>query len=581
MSDLSGNHRASVATRYAVARWPIPHREAIGAGGGFGITYHAWDNNLERFVAIKEFCLLSASRDPETNAIFFRDDARLDKDAFEREGRNLARVKHPNVPAVYENFLENNTAYLVMEFINGTSLKSRMPLVEKVADNTDFRFGKRLFQPLPEAEVRRIIGDLVDALDAAHTQNVYHLDIKPDNILVDSLGKAFLIDFGAARQKMFFSTNSSPVMTPAYAPYELLMGLSCGPESDIFSLGMMLHEMLPGELPPSAMARYVPPTASWYPGDLAEPWQTVVKDALQMQPETRPKDVHAWWSKMSVPPEVSPPTIRVVPGTVKASKIFASSLSEEPTIEDAIPDIPLPHRATNPIDRAEMVWIPPGDFIFGSREEAETGKKKSTKVYLSPYWIYRTPVTVAQFEKFCRSTRRKMPDPPSFNPMWLKKDHPMVNVIWSDAEAYCDWAGGRLPTEAEWEKAVRGVKGQVYPWGDTFDDLSLWCSVGVKRSGTASVRRSDHVNESPFGVRDAAGNVWEWCLDWYDPHFYDTASLRDPMGPNSGTARVLRGGAWDSYSSEGFRADARHSSVPSRRYYNRGFRCCLPATTTI
>jgi formylglycine-generating enzyme len=182
----------------------------------------------------------------------------------------------------------------------------------------------------------------------------------------------------------------------------------------------------------------------------------------------------------------------------------------------------------NPKDGAEMVWVPAGDFLMGSKEdEGATHERPQRKVYLDGYWIYKYPVTVAQYRRFCLATDRSMPHPPG----WGWKDvHPMVMVNWQDAADYAKWAGASLPTEAQWEKAARGTDGRTYPWGDTWDSSKCANSVNERLWNTRPVG-SYPTGASPYGAMDMAGNVWEWCADWYDPDYYKSAPTRNPTGP--------------------------------------------------
>ena len=217
----------------------------------------------------------------------------------------------------------------------------------------------------------------------------------------------------------------------------------------------------------------------------------------------------------------------------------------------------------NPRDGAEMIYIPAGEFTVGSDE------KPQHKVYLDGYWIYKYEVTVAQYRKFCKATGLNMPEAPSWG--W-KDDRPMVNVSWYNAAAYSRWARVRLPTEAQWEKAARGTDGRKFPWGNEWDKSKCANSMGQSLSSTKPVG-SYASGASPYGVMDMAGNVWEWCADWYDANFYAKAPTRNPKGPSTGAFRVLRGGSWCRDLELNFRAAYRLIIDPAFRLNYFGFRC--------
>jgi formylglycine-generating enzyme required for sulfatase activity len=241
----------------------------------------------------------------------------------------------------------------------------------------------------------------------------------------------------------------------------------------------------------------------------------------------------------------------------------------------------------NPKDGAEMVYVPAGEFLMGSSEadidaayvlnksvvkdakrEQYQDETPQRRVYLDGCWIYRNLVTVAQYRRFCEATSRKMPD----NPDWvLEDDHPIVSVSWDDAKAYCDWADVSLPTEAQWEKAARGTDGRVYPWGNEFDPANCICEADGVRHSTAPAG-SCPSGASSYGCLDMAGNVWEWCADWYRADYYKTASARNPDGPTSGSRRVMRGGAWYYIQPNYFRSASRHMIEYDEWLMGRGFR---------
>jgi len=193
-------------------------------------------------------------------------------------------------------------------------------------------------------------------------------------------------------------------------------------------------------------------------------------------------------------------------------------------------------------------------------------------VFLDGYRIYRYEVTVAQYRKFCSATGRTMPETPFWN--W-EDTHPVVNVTWYEAAAYAKWAGGRLPTEAQWEKAARGTDGRKYPWGN-IRDLNN-CNCMWKEWKTMPVGHYA-AGVSPCGCYDMAGNAYEWCADWYAADYYRRSPKRNPTGPKKGTFRVRRGGAWD-YDGSDYRCSDRNYLEPKYGPYffpNSGFRVVLP-----
>jgi formylglycine-generating enzyme required for sulfatase activity len=233
---------------------------------------------------------------------------------------------------------------------------------------------------------------------------------------------------------------------------------------------------------------------------------------------------------------------------------------------------------TNPKDGLPYIRIAPGEFQMGATPgdaDAEADEKPRHRVRITKgFWLGETPVTVAAYKRFIgERPASKMPPPPDFNPQWSKADEPVVSVTWYEAKAYCEWAGGRLPTEAEWEYAARGGKnGLKYPWGNEIAPENANYA-GCKWKGTSPVRSYP---PNAWGLYDMTGNVWEWTADWYGKDYYATLPsdkpTENPRGPQSGMVRVIRGGSWY-FSPTWLRVSRRYGVVDGGRDGTLGFRC--------
>jgi len=229
---------------------------------------------------------------------------------------------------------------------------------------------------------------------------------------------------------------------------------------------------------------------------------------------------------------------------------------------------PWPTRAPTsaPAEEPGTVYVAGGDFIFGSDEGSEDESPQQT-IYVDAFNIDINPVTCAEYKEFVDATGHRAPrnwkegQVPSG-----KENHPVVWVSWDDAVAYAEWAGKRLPTEIEWEKAARDTDGRKYPWGDVFDANKC-------NSSEANIQATSPVGQfpdgaSPCGTLDMAGNVWEWTSDWYDAYRGSVYELE-----RFGTIyRVLRGGSWFD-GADSVRTTTRNSAKPDFTFSTIGFRC--------
>ena len=261
-----------------------------------------------------------------------------------------------------------------------------------------------------------------------------------------------------------------------------------------------------------------------------------------------------------------------------------------------------------------MVLVSAGEFWMGCDEkvdsECQSDEKPGRRVYLDSFSIDKTEVTVAEYRRRvqagrCKSEGLRMPYyrmqfyRKKEQPKWAwacnwgkggRESHPINCVDWNQAKAYCEWAGKRLPTEAEWEKAARGTDGRRYPWGNLrFGDAGKVANIAdetAKREqsgwtveegyddgyyGTAPVG-SYPEGASPYGALDMIGNVWEWVEDWYSKGYYHEGPSRNPRGPGSGKRKIIRGGSWNNRPKYARTLD-RARNGPGNRAEYVGFRC--------
>ena len=261
----------------------------------------------------------------------------------------------------------------------------------------------------------------------------------------------------------------------------------------------------------------------------------------------------------------------------------------------------------------DMALIPAGEYRMGTAEGSDglTDEHPERLVFLHAFFLDRFEVTNQDYAAFVQSTSYR---PPSNNnpastiwndtayPQAIAK-HPVVNVSWEDAVAYCRWSGKRLPTEAEWEKAARGTDGRRYPWGNDwswkkansasywagqtieFQSGADWEAFWVKGDGARLVKEKGIKGEvltlpvgsfpdgaSPYGIQDLAGNAAEWVQDWYDPNYYRSAPLSDPSGPERGAIKSMRGGSWLKPAIS-LRTSDRDWGIMDSRPSGTGFRC--------
>lgn len=317
----------------------------------------------------------------------------------------------------------------------------------------------------------------------------------------------------------------------------------------------------------------------------------------------------------------APATQAATPTATEAAVIIEDTPTPAPT-EAPTPALP-PTQAVlgdtwnRPSDEMVMVYVPAGSFTMGSNPEVDAAAGPSEQpahtVSLDAFWLDQTEVTNAMFGRFVEATGyvttaeiegdgriqeerqpEVVPGTDWRHPRGPESDltglenHPVLQVSWFDAQAYCTWAGGGLPTEAQWEYAARGPENRLYPWGNEFDgNLVNFCDVncpfpyanaayddGSERLGPVGTLPG---GASWVGAFDMVGNVWEWVADWYGETYYSSSPAENPTGPDTGEARVLKGGSWYDDAPH-VRAAQRGVGSPPTRHALFGFRCSLPGS---
>ena len=229
-------------------------------------------------------------------------------------------------------------------------------------------------------------------------------------------------------------------------------------------------------------------------------------------------------------------------------------------------------------DPVAMVVVPAGWFLMGSSDLTDqSDERPQRKVYLDAFAIDEVEVTNERYGSFVKATGHEWP-PNAYGKGLLGETDgigtlPVVQVTWDDAGDYCRWAGKRIPTESEWEKAARGTDGRKFPWGNERPTSKL-ANFGREWEGKGTMRSVGTTPDghSPYGVMDMAGNAREWVADWYHPEYYAGAPDRNSQGPDDGILKVIRGGSWHNGAND-LRVTARQKGGFALKTDGVGFRC--------
>lgn len=614
--------------------------ERLGEGG-MATVYKAYDSRLDREVAIKVI-----RRDA-----FPADQLDMLLKRFERESKSLAKLSHPNIVGVLDYGEHEGSPYLVMEYLSGGTLK------------------ELLGKPMPWQEAIALILPIAHALEYVHDRSIINRDVKPSNVLMTEKGIPMLTDFGLvkvfgdeAKDSTNLTSSGSGLGTPDYMAPEQWTGEPTA-QSDLYSLGVVLYEMITGHRPYTAdtpagvllkQATEPLPLPKQYISDLPQNVEAVLLKVLAKQPKDRYPNMHTFVDELqnllagkhvlatltktetlreqmtgkirrpqSDPSAPAPSSGKrmfpLIAGlgalcviAAVGGYLFLSNsgllIATAPTVTASLPpptatDVPateqiestlVPVEVTTEVPSTEpsnptefkdeknvtMVFIPAGEFTMGTDSSGDVGSSPPHKVMVDAFYIDKYEVTNEAYDAcvYAVECRRPLKTGSATRNTYFNNDvfakHPVLYVDWKMAVAYCEWRGGRLPTEAEWEKAARGMEDdRIYPWGDTEVDCSFanihGCTgdtVPVDQYGTG---------QSPYGVYGMSGNVWEWTSTLLESYPYDPTDGRED--PDARGERIARGGAWRAFGGNGenSRVDTRLKLDPGYGGLYVGIRCAL------
>ncbi len=510
------------------------------SSGGFGCTYEARHRLLRKTVAIKEFFVKDFCNRDSNGAVYVATQGKVElvdrlHAKFIDEAAALCELNHPYIVRVTDVFEENGTAYYVMDYIDGCSLAAK--ITEK---------GR-----LAESEALAYIRQVADALQYVHSKNRLHLDIKPQNIMIDTEGQAILIDFGVSKQyDEVNGENTSTLLgsTPGYAPIEQIGNnvVSFTPATDIYALGATLYKALSGVTPLAANLLACGETLEPLPDVVSEKTRGAVETAMDINRRKRPQCIGEFLNLL----ESTENRVQLTDGREQSKELREES--EETVLPGVMgeSDVTRIESGVTPCNSAfvnrvfavdgvefKMVAVEGGTFQMSENRTWQDGTIHD--VNLSDYYIGETEVTQELWLAVM-----------STNPSRFKgnSQRPVESVSWDDCQEFIvrlnEMTGMnfRLPTEAEWEYAARGgncSQGYKYSGSDNIDEVAWYWNNSDRTTHPVKCK-----NSNELGLYDMSGNVWEWCSDWYSSDYYSISPKDNPQGPSSGSGRVLRGGSW-------------------------------------
>jgi len=598
--------------------------EQLGEGG-MAVVYKAFDTRLEREVAVK--VIRTEKLTLSTMGKSLR--------RFSREAKALAQLNHTNIIPVIDYGEQNKTPFLVLGYISGGTLKERLK-GKSIPWQEAAHFLAPIARALDYAHKQGIVHRDIKPANILITEDEQPMltDFGIARILkseetLDLTGTGMGVgtpDYMAPEQGLGHKVDHrADIYALGIVFYEMVTGRKpFQADTPMAVVIKQIHDPLPR---PTQFAPNIP-------GEVEQ----ILLKALAKKPENRYANMGRFANALENIGEQEGRDIRSLTPDRRKRRVFVTSVmatlflalsgiwigtnkslpsvSEQPSPLASISPMPSPSSipststptetpgpvsSTRSTDGMVIFYIPAGEFNMGAPESdlhADDDEKPVHSVYLDAFWIDENEITNAMYADFLNAEGNQIEEGVN----WLDADgsavkitriqnswkvtsdydkHPVVEVSWYGAQAYCKWVGGRLPTEAEWEKAARGgLERKIYPWGDETPS----CQTGAKNGAQKASCAGDSISVGSFsangyGLYDMAGNAWEWVADWYDENFYQNSPAKNPQGPDFGELKVSRGGtSWFNFSIAETRTANRNKSRPTSALINIGFRCVSDVT---